>query len=217
MSETQLKTRKIHGRDYVEVNERLKYFRRNYPDYSIRTKVLHLQGDEVVMSATILDDEGRILSVGHAQEDKTSSQINRTSYVENCETSAIGRALGIFGIGLDGGVATAEEVEMAIAKQEAKPHKPKLESSTAPDPASEVVEQSFIDLFAPHAALINPYLVHIGWITQGMSVTDLPTDKLQYCADNLDSLIQQAKRHSLQTSANVRSAVAKSAGKGGAA
>jgi hypothetical protein len=47
-----------------------------------------------------------------------SSNINKTSYVENCETSAIGRALAMLGIGIDTSIASANEVSDAIAKQE---------------------------------------------------------------------------------------------------
>ena len=64
---------------------------------------------------------GDIVATGHAQEDKASSNINKTSYVENCETSAVGRALGFLGIGIETSIATADEVAMAIAKQEAQP------------------------------------------------------------------------------------------------
>ena len=53
-----------------------------------------------------------------AQEDRTSSAINKTSYVENCESSAWGRALGNFGIGLETSIATAEEMALAIGKEQ---------------------------------------------------------------------------------------------------
>jgi len=56
-----------------------------------------------------------------AQEDKSSSRINQTSYVENCETSAVGRALGFMGIGIETSIATADEVDMAIKKQDSTP------------------------------------------------------------------------------------------------
>ena len=55
-----------------------------------------------------------------AEEEKGSTFINKTSYVENCETSAWGRALANFGIGLDTSVASADEVQNAIANQEPK-------------------------------------------------------------------------------------------------
>ena len=58
-----------------------------------------------------------MLANGLAEESKGSTFINKTSYVENCETSAWGRALGNLGIGLDTSVASADEVKNAIANQ----------------------------------------------------------------------------------------------------
>ena len=109
---------KIKGKDYVMVNERLKAFREEHKDYSLISEIVSLDNESCVIKATILDESGRVRATGHAQEDKTSSIINQTSYVENCETSAWGRALGNFGYGIDTSVASANEVAMAIAKQE---------------------------------------------------------------------------------------------------
>ena len=71
-------------------------------------------------SSTLLD--GNIVAVGHAHEVKTASNINKTSYVENCETSAVGRALAMLGIGIDVSIASANEVQDAIAKQDSSRH-----------------------------------------------------------------------------------------------
>jgi len=122
---------KIHGKEYVTVNSRLEYFRQNYPEGRIITEITFpefLPG-EVVCKATIFTGsklESLPVAIGHAHEVSGSSQINKTSYIENCETSAIGRALGILGIGIEGSVVSAEEVENAInqqmdAKEEVKP------------------------------------------------------------------------------------------------
>lgn len=113
-----LKTVKIKGKDYVEVNERIKHFRSKYQKWSINTKIVELTSDRVVMSAMIVDDEGKVRSTGHAFEDKGSTFINKTSFIENCETSVIGRALGNFGIGIDTSIASFEEVQGAITQQE---------------------------------------------------------------------------------------------------
>lgn len=113
-----METIKIKGKDYVMVNERLKAFREEHKDYSLISEIISIDNESCVIKATILDEKGRVLATGHAQEDKTSSMINQTSYVENCETSAWGRALGNFGYGIDTSVASANEVAMAIAKQE---------------------------------------------------------------------------------------------------
>lgn len=113
-----MKTVNIKGKEYVMVNERLKQFRENYKGYSLISEIVNLTEDSCVMKAIILDADGKTVATGHAQEDRTSSMINKTSFVENCETSAWGRALANFGIGIDTSVASAEEVDMAIAKQE---------------------------------------------------------------------------------------------------
>jgi hypothetical protein len=72
-----------------------------------------------VVQATITNADGAVVAQGMAQEDKSSSRINQTSYVENCETSAVGRALGFLGIGIETSIATADEVDMAIKRQDA--------------------------------------------------------------------------------------------------
>ena len=114
---TQLKTVQIKGKSYVEVKERLKYFRENYKDYSLESELVQMTDESVVFKAVIRNEQGRILATGFAQDYKNSSFINKTSYIENCETSAWGRCLGNFGIGIDSSVATFEEVKNAIQQQ----------------------------------------------------------------------------------------------------
>ena len=113
-----MKTINIKGKDYVMVNERIKEFREKYAGWSLISEIINLTEDTCVIKATVLDPNGQVLATGHAQEDRSSSMINKTSFVENCETSAWGRALGNLGIGIDESVASAEEVDMAIKKQE---------------------------------------------------------------------------------------------------
>jgi len=119
---TKLKTTTIQNKAYVEVNERLKYFRSNYPGYSLISEVLETTETTILIKATIFDDNQVPIATGLAQEVKGSSFINKTSYVENCETSAWGRALGNFGIGIDEAVASYNEVANAI-KQSSTPIK----------------------------------------------------------------------------------------------
>lgn len=119
MSRHNFKTTNIKGKAYVEVNERIKFFREsgNYNGWSLSSEVVHLDADSCVIKATIADPNGYIIATGFAQEDKSSSYINKTSYVENCETSAWGRALANLGIGIDTSIASSNEVSMAISKQ----------------------------------------------------------------------------------------------------
>ena len=114
-----LQTTTIKGKQYVQVGQRIMGFRRAFPDWSIETKVLHMTAEMVVMQATIKDETGRVMATGTAHEEKQASTINRTSYVENCETSAVGRALGLLGIGSEQ-ICSAEELLMAIQAQQAQ-------------------------------------------------------------------------------------------------
>ena len=113
-----LQTTDVKGKPYIEVNQRIKAFRMCFPNGSISTEILFLNDGVVTMKATVCDEEGKILGTGTAQEKEESSFINRTSYIENCETSAVGRALGMCGFGNDTSVASAEEVQNAINNQE---------------------------------------------------------------------------------------------------
>ena len=115
----QFKTTNIKGKAYVEVNERIKYFREsgNYNGWSLSSEVVHLDENSCVIRAEVRDENWVLRATGFAQEDKSSSFINKTSYVENCETSAWGRALANLGIGIDTSIASSNEVSMAIAKQ----------------------------------------------------------------------------------------------------
>ena len=120
MGTHKFKTTNIKGKQYVEVNQRLLYFRNEskYDGWSITTDFLALDSESCVAQCTISDNEGRVIAQGTAQEDKSSSYINKTSYIENCETSAVGRALAMLGIGIETSIASSNEVSMAIAKQE---------------------------------------------------------------------------------------------------
>jgi hypothetical protein len=117
------KTTNIKGKDYVQVNERIKYFRtaKEYIGWSLTSELISLEAESCVVRSEIRNAEGILVSSGFAQEDRTSSHINKTSYVENCETSAWGRALANLGIGIDTSIASSEEVAMAIAKQDSAP------------------------------------------------------------------------------------------------
>ena len=105
---------------YVMVNERVKAFRSICPDGGITTNIVSLENGVVTMKAEVYDETGKLLATGYAQEKETSSFINKTSFIENCETSAVGRALGFAGIGIDSSMASAEEVANAIIQQDAE-------------------------------------------------------------------------------------------------
>ena len=111
---------KIKGNDYVTVAERVRAFRELHPDWSILTDILSNENEICLFQATIKDTEGRIIATGHAYEQEGSTFINNGSYIENAETSSVGRALGILGIGVSTSIAGAEEVKNAMANQDEK-------------------------------------------------------------------------------------------------
>jgi len=113
----QLKTVDIKGKAYVMVNERIAYFRELYPTGTIITELLSSDSGTHLFKATCIND-GTIIGTGHASEKDGSTFINKTSALENAETSAVGRALGMCGIGIEASIATAEEVGNAVAQQE---------------------------------------------------------------------------------------------------
>lgn len=112
-----INTTPIQGREYAEVNQRIKAFRMVYPSGAIITDMVSNEGGVCVFRATIYDDEAKVIGTGTAYEKEASNFINKTSYIENCETSAVGRALGMCGFGIDTSVASAEEVQNAINNQ----------------------------------------------------------------------------------------------------
>ena len=112
-----LSTIPIRGKQYAPVTERVKAFRVMCPNGLIETEIVSLEDGVVTMKATIRDEEGHVLATGLSQEKETNGSINKTSFIENCETSAVGRALGFAGIGIDVSMASAEEVALAITNQ----------------------------------------------------------------------------------------------------
>ena len=102
-----------------------------YPSGSITTEIVSCKEGIVLMKATVTDEDKNIIGTGYAYEKEQSSNVNKTSYIENCETSAVGRALGMCGFGIDTSVASADEVASAIEEQESEPKKaePKKEAT----------------------------------------------------------------------------------------
>ena len=141
-----IRTTNIKGKEYAEVNQRVKAFRTLYPEGFITTEILCREGGLCIIKATVghyADGKSIILATGTAYEKEGSSQINRTSYIENCETSAVGRALGMAGFGIDTSIASADEMNNALLQQntndvqkpvQAVPHvqKPVQTEQTAP-------------------------------------------------------------------------------------
>ena len=113
-----INTTNIKGKEYAEVNQRIKAFRMVYPEGSIVTQLISNENGVCIFKATVTNCESKVLGTGTAYEKENSSFINKTSYIENCETSAVGRALGMAGFGIDTSVASFEEVANAIQQQD---------------------------------------------------------------------------------------------------
>ena len=113
-----MKKIQIHGKDYVMVKDRIIFFNENFPNGSITTELKATENSFIFKAKVTPDVENPSRKfTGHAEEVIGSSQINKTSALENCETSAIGRALGCMGIGVEESFASADEVKNAMYKQ----------------------------------------------------------------------------------------------------
>lgn len=107
---------KIHDKEYLTVAERIQTFRAEHKDWSIDTDLVS-NADLIVIKAVICNETGSQIGSGYAEELRGSTNINKTSALENCETSAIGRALASCGYGGEQ-YASANEVSNAIVQQE---------------------------------------------------------------------------------------------------
>lgn len=115
-----MKTINIKGKDYIPVNERLLHFRSSdqFKMWQIHEDLIEVNENEGIFKVTICDQNGTIIASAHSQEYRDSSYINKTSFLENGFTSALGRALGYLGIGIDASIASANEVQTAVHNQE---------------------------------------------------------------------------------------------------
>jgi hypothetical protein len=117
----------IHGKEYAEVKDRIKQFRKDNPDWSITTELLHHAPNMewVFFKAVVADPAGTQIFTGHAFEERTSDtkEVNFTSWVENCETSAIGRVLANMSIQLSDQRPSAEEMQK-VERMKASPAVP---------------------------------------------------------------------------------------------
>lgn len=141
----EIKPLNLKGKDYSMVSDRVTAFRKLFPEGFITTDILSHDAGVVLMKATAgyygTNGERVVLGTGFAQEEKGKGMVNGTSYIENCETSAVGRALGFIGIGdCGGGICSAEELVNAITAQgqnqkqrqeQPKPEQPKQKPRAA--------------------------------------------------------------------------------------
>ena len=138
----QLKTTDIKGKDYVEVVQRLTAFWQLCENGKIETELISNDNGVCVIKAKVFEDknDAEPRATGMACEKENSTFINKTSYIENCETSAVGRALGNAGIGINTSVASYEEVSNAILNQNID----KTISKTQADALKQAIENNKI-------------------------------------------------------------------------
>jgi hypothetical protein len=132
------------GKKYTEVFIRVEALRKAFgTSLGIETEIRVDDGHRVVIQAYIKNDQGMTIGSGIAEEIRGSSNVNKTSAIENAETSAVGRALA--SLGLHGGqYASAFELEVAannkeaIAQQKVPVSPPPQPNLTPPNPVDEL-------------------------------------------------------------------------------
>lgn len=191
----------IRGREYQTVALRVQMFREAHPDHSLVTSICERTEDCVVMRAEILNPAGRRIATGHSEEYRKSSQINRTSALENAETSAIGRALAAFGIG-GTEFASANEVQNAVHQQAAE-GRSQQGAVSPPQPEREALtdeQLAYLETAIPAAKLTPAKFCTAMGITQ---VSKLPAHRFAEAKDRIDTrLAALAKQETMKEAIN---------------
>lgn len=134
------------GKMYAEVPARVHAFRKLFPEGTISTEIISIPGMPVgmcIIKATVMDGD-KILGTGHAYEKEGNGFVNKTSYIENCETSAVGRALSWLGLGSETSIASYEEVANAKYQQDGTLPPPKDDKKTLEQRLKKLIAQKGI-------------------------------------------------------------------------
>ena len=152
----------LKGKQYHTVAERVNAFRQAHSIgdlWGITTAAITITDDRVMFKATITSPTGEVVATGYAEEVRSDRGVNSTSAVENCESSAIGRALAAAGFGGDGEYASADELTAALSQQPKK-------RGHAPTPANDADRREFAGVLKEKmgldAAGVMAWLVDIG-------------------------------------------------------
>ena len=170
MANKKIKSINLHGKEYAMVHDRVNAFRSepNYNDLGIQTMLIHYDNERgfCVIKAEVQDKTGFVVASGIADERRTPKGVNSTSFVENCETSAIGRALACLGIGTEDAYASSFEVENAIDQQKTQENQnaslqekmeAKLEVNIG-DIIDEINASIFVDIAEEHLPNVPSFL-----------------------------------------------------------
>ena len=110
----EIKTIKLQGKDYTQVHERIRYFRteNEYKNWGITTSIEKMGDNSVLFKATIVNAEDKVMEVGHSMGGYKGDKA-----LEKTETVAVGRALSLLAIGVDGGIASLDEMVAFLNKK----------------------------------------------------------------------------------------------------
>ena len=183
-----LTTVDIKGKDYIDVSQRVKAFRMVYPGGCIETDMVSNENGLCIFKAKIYNEEGKLLATGTAYEKESSSFINKTSYIENCETSAVGRALGMAGFGIDTSIASANEVLNAIANQNAPTKAPTQSKQNTPATNKKLSEAQLKRLYAISnaAGYSNEKLAALVRAKYECDITEITKEQYDYICKSLE-------------------------------
>ena len=185
--------------DYVPVAERLERFYERYPDGRITTAIVQhdLETGFVLMRAEVYrtPDDAQPAATGHAFEVRGESYVNKTSYIENAETSSVGRALAMLGFEVKRGIASREELQKTARMQTPAPAAPPAERATkgqpsAPPPAPPAADES--------ADLDREILEAAGTLGYDAAKVRKWVNQKFKVSDGLDTLTPELKREVLK-------------------
>ena len=203
----------IHGKQYRTVAERINLFYERYGKMhtQIITEIVKDDGNIIQVKATINVDDRRdvrvtdeidvavsLLGTGYAEEDRSKGRINSTSALENCETSAIGRALASIGLGGEE-YASANEVENARYQQEQK--KIAVNDGGQFDKTQKKPNQDLVEALENDKPILNgtvdqamkkmtngnsPWMAMPFGKHKGITIDQLEPDYVRWCIKNMD-------------------------------
>tara|TARA_R100001443_G_scaffold85725_1_gene92424 strand:+ start:236 stop:931 length:696 start_codon:yes stop_codon:yes gene_type:complete len=210
------------GKIYTSVSYRTRQFRAQYPLFGVDFREMPYEGGNGVtqddprgrfikMRCEIRDTDGRLVAVGHAEEDRKFGSVNKTSAIENAETSALGRALANFGFLADqyGEYASADEIERARAtERNMKAYEQGDHPAAAIEEARAAAKQKRAEAQANDAPVFSPafrdLLVKIGSATDGDALKAIKKEIKQIHDDLTPVELEELKTQFLAQSAKAQ-------------
>lgn len=168
----------VKGKNYAEVAQKVQAFRNLIPGGFITSEIIRFDPGIVYMKseAGYYENGNKVvLSTGHAFERQDASNVNKTSYIENCETSAVGRALAFIGIGSESSISSVEELKQAIETQNA------IAQGKIADPVKQDAPANVETAKTLPADPVNPVLEYLAKEREALRVTR-EIDKAQNAA-----------------------------------